>query len=68
MPLDTEASVGLKKKIEKWVRDINSVKTELTRSVPLTQDSITAIALHAFVDVSIVTNCATFYVVVHQFN
>ena len=35
VPWDAEVSVGLKRKIEKWVRDINSMKTELLRSIPL---------------------------------
>ena len=36
------------------MRDINNVKTELPRSIPLAQDSVTAIDLHVFADASIV--------------
>ena len=66
VPWDTEVSVGLKRKIEKWVRDINSVKTALSRSIPLAKDSITVIDLHVFADASIVANCAAVYEVVYQ--
>ena len=65
MPWDAEVSVGLKRKIENWVRDINSVETELSRSILLAQDSITAIDLHVF-DASIVANCAAVYAVGYQ--
>ena len=68
MPWDAGVSVGLKKKIEKWVRDINSMKTELPRSVPFAQDSVTAIDLHVFADASIVANCEAVYEVVYQPN
>ena len=61
--LDAEFSVGLKRKIEKWVRDVNSVKSELPRSIPFAQESINAIDLHAFADASIVANCAAVYAV-----
>ena len=30
---DAETAVGLKRKIEKWLREINSMKTELSRSI-----------------------------------
>ena len=63
MPWDAEFSVGLKRKIEKWVRDVNSVKSELPRSIPFAQESINAIDLHAFADASIVANCAAVYAV-----
>ena len=68
MSWDAEVSVGLRRKIEIWVRDIISVKTELPRSLPLVQDSITPTDLHAFADASIAANCAAVYVVVYQFN
>ena len=68
VPWDAEVSVGLKRKIEKWVRDINNMKTELPRSIPLAQDSITAIDLHVFADTSIVANCTAVYAVVYQPN
>ena len=68
LPWDAEVSVGLKRKIEKWVRDINNVKTELPRSIPLVQDSITAIDLHVLSDASIVANCAAVYAAVCQPN
>ena len=68
MPWDAEVSVGLNRKIEKWVRDINSVKTELPRSMTLARDSTTATDLHVFADPSIVANCAAVYAVVHQRN
>ena len=42
------------------------MKTELPRSIPLAQDSITAIDLHVFADASIVANCAAVYAVVYQ--
>ena len=48
------------------MRDINNVKTELPRSTPLAQDSITADDLHVFADASIVANCAAVYAVVYQ--
>ena len=35
VPWDAEVSLGLRRKIEKWMRDINNVKTELPRSIPL---------------------------------
>ena len=68
MPWDAEVSVGLNRKIEKWVRDINSVKTELPRSMTLARDSTTATDLHVFAHASIVANCAAVYAVVHQRN
>ena len=68
MPWDAEVSVGLNRKIEKWVRDINSVKTELPRSITLARDSTTATDLHVFADASIVANCAAVYAVVYQRN
>ena len=52
--LGAKISVGLKRKIAKWVRDINCVKRELPRSILLAQDSITAVDV--FADVSIVAN------------
>ena len=58
VPWDAEVSVGLKRKTWKWMRDINNVKTELPRSIPLAQDSVTAIDLHVFADASIVAICA----------
>ena len=61
MPQDTEVSVVLKKKIEKWVKDIYSVKTELPKPIPLAQEYITAIDLYDFAGSSIVANCASFY-------
>ena len=66
VPWDTEVSVGLKRKIEKWVRDINSVKTALSRSIPLAKDSITVVDLHVYADASIVANCAAVHEVVYQ--
>ena len=66
VPWDTEVSVGLKRKIEKWVRDINSVKTALSRSIPFAKDSITVIDLHVYADASIVANCAAVHEVVYQ--
>lgn len=56
MPWHVEVSLGLKSKIEDWVRDINSVKTELPRSIGLAHESITAIDFHVFADASIVAN------------
>ena len=50
----------------KRVREINSVKTELPRSIHLAQDSITATDLHVLVDASTAVNCAVVYPVVHQ--
>ena len=44
------------------------MKTELPRSIPLAQDSVTAIDLHVFADASIVANCAVVYAVVYQPN
>ena len=66
--LGAKVSVGLKRKIAKWVRDINCVKRELPRSIPLAQDSITAIDLHVFADVSIVANWVAVYAIVYQPN
>ena len=40
------------------VTNINSVKTELRRSIPLVQESISATDLHVFADTSIAANCA----------
>ena len=40
VPWHAEVSLGLKSKIEDWVRDINSVKTELSRSIGLAHESI----------------------------
>ena len=65
---DAQVSVELKRKIEKWVRDINSVKTELPKSIHLANDSITAIDLYVFSDTSIVANYAAVYAVVYQLN
>ena len=48
------------------MRDFNSEKTELPRSIPLAQDSITAIDLQVFADASIVANCAAVYAVMYQ--
>ena len=45
VPLDAEVFVGLKKKIEKMLRDFNSVKIELPRSMLFAQDSITDLCL-----------------------
>ena len=45
------------------VTNINSVKTELRRSIPLAQESISATDLHVFADTSIAANCAA--VVLH---
>ena len=42
------------------------MKTELPRSIPLAQVSITAIDLHVFADASIVANYATVYAVFYQ--
>ena len=50
------------------MRDINNVKTELPRSIPLAQDSITAIGLHVLADASIVVNCVAVFAVVYQSN
>ena len=50
------------------MRDINSAETELPRSIPLTQVSITGIDLHVFADASIVANCAAAYAVMYQPN
>ena len=50
------------------MRDIDNVKTELPRSIPLAQVSITAIDLHVFADASIVAICAAVYAVVYQHN
>ena len=44
------------------------MKIELPRSIPLAQDSITAIDLHVFADASIVANFAVVYAVVYQPN
>ena len=44
------------------------MKTELPRSIPLVQDSITATDLHVLADASIVANCAAVYAVVYQPN
>ena len=66
MPWDAEVSVGLKRKIEKRMKDINSVKTELPTSIPLAQDSITTIDLHLFADANFVANCEAVYAVVYQ--
>ena len=66
-PWDVEISVGLKKlerKIEKLVSDINSVKIELLRSLPLAQGSITAINIYVFVDAIIVADYAAGYAVI----
>ena len=68
MPWDAEVSVGLKMNIEKWVRDINRVKREIPRSVPLAQGPITAIDLYVFADAIVVASCDTVYAVVHQSN
>ena len=68
VPGDAKFSIGLKKKIEKCVRDINSVKTELSRSIPYAQNPITATDLHVFADASIVANCEAVYEVVYQPN
>ena len=68
VPWDSEVFAGLKSKIEKWVRDINNVKTELPRSIPLAQGSITSINLHVFADASIVANCTAIYAVGYQLN
>ena len=56
----------MKIKIEKWVRDINSVKIELLRSTPLPQDSKIVIDLHLFADVSMLANCGAAYAVVYK--
>ena len=45
------------------VTNINSVKTELRRSLPLAQESTSATDLHVFADTSIAANCAA--VVLH---
>ena len=50
----------------KRVREINSVKTELPRSIRLAQDSTTATDLHVLVDASTAVNYAAVYAVVHQ--
>ena len=44
------------------------MKTELPRSIPLAQDSITAIDLRVLADASIVANCAAVFAVVYQSN
>ena len=44
------------------------MKRELPRSIPLAQDSITAIDLHVFADVSIVANWVAVYAIVYQPN
>ena len=46
------------------MRYINKAKIELPRSIPLVQDSITAIDLHVFADTSIVGNSAVVHAVV----
>ena len=48
--------------------DVNSVKTELFRSLLLAQKSINAIDIHVFANVSIVANCEAVYAVVFQSN
>ena len=58
VPWDAEVAVGLKREIEKWVRDINNLKTESPRSISLD--------LHVFADSSIVANCAAVYALVYQ--
>ena len=68
VPWDAEVFVRLNRKVEKWVRDINSVETELPRSTPLAQDSVPAIDLRVFADASIVANCAAVYAVMYQHN
>ena len=60
VPWDAEVSVGLKREIEKWVRDINSLKTESPRCISLD--------LHVFADSSIVANCAAVYALAYQPN
>ena len=50
----------------KWLRDIPSLKNKISRSVALNKESITAVDLHAFGDVSIVASCAVVYAVVNQ--
>ena len=42
------------------------MKIELPRPIPLAQDSIHAIDLHVFADVSIEANCAAAYAVVYR--
>ena len=51
---------------ENWklVSDINSVKIELLRSLPLAQGSITAINIYVFVDAIIVADYAAGYAVI----
>ena len=44
------------------------MKTELPRSIPIAEESITAIDLHVFADASIVANCAAVYAIVYQPN
>ena len=44
------------------------MKTELSRSISLVQDSITTTDLHVLADASIVANCAAVYAVVYQPN
>ena len=68
VPWHAEVSLGLKSKIEDWVRDINSVKTELPRSIGLAHESITAIEFHVFADASIVADFAADYAVVYEPN
>ena len=62
------SSVGLKKKIEKWVRNFNNVKAKLPTSIPLAEGFITSIDLLVFVDASIAANCAAVCAVINQPN
>ena len=63
---DAEAPEHLKNKFVKWVRDISSLKNEITRSIALNKDSITAVDLRVFCDAGIAASCAMFNAVVHQ--
>ena len=57
IPWDAETPEHLKNKFVKWMRETSSLKNEIPRSVALNKESITAVDLHVFVDVSTVASC-----------
>ena len=66
IPWDEEIPDILKRKFKKWVQDISSNKIALPWAIPLKLESVIAIDLYVFGDVSILANCAAVYAVVYQ--
>ena len=64
-PWDEVVPLPIKQKWDKWKLDIET-KVEIPRSIPLKQESVAMVGLHAFTDASVLGCCTAAYVIVYQ--